>query len=89
MHTFLTRQVLVLMESIPKGPTGKPLRIGLAKKLDMPQVPQAPTDEDTCRVESRTHNLCSRPASPAGQEIDTSHLVAGTASSRARARPVT
>ena len=42
-------RVLVIMDAIPKGPTGKPKRIGLAKMLGIPAV--SPAEESTYRVE--------------------------------------
>ena len=42
-------RVLVLMDAIPKGPTGKPKRIGLAKMLHIPAVDQ--TEDATYKVE--------------------------------------
>ena len=39
-------KVLVLTDAIPKGPTGKPKRIGLAKMWGVPMLPQQ--DLETC-----------------------------------------
>ena len=38
------------MEAIPKGPTGKPKRIGLAEMLGIPIVPQGNTTDDIFTV---------------------------------------
>ena len=40
----------MLMEAIPKGPTGKPKRIGLAEMLGIPIVPQGNTTDDIFTV---------------------------------------
>ena len=34
-------EVLVVLDAIPKGPTGKPMRIGLAEKLELPELASA------------------------------------------------
>jgi len=46
MQTKWMPEVLVTMPSIPKGPTGKPARINLAKKLDLAPLTGIPLDVD-------------------------------------------
>ena len=46
-HKWLP-EVMVLLPDIPKGPTGKPMRIGLADKLQLPQLTHGDTDQCTC-----------------------------------------
>jgi len=48
-------RVLVIMDAIPKGPTGKPKRIGLAKMLNIPAVDQV--EDATYRVEGKGDDL--------------------------------
>jgi hypothetical protein len=48
-------RVLVIMDGIPKGPTGKPKRIGLAKMLKIPAVDQV--EDATFRVEGKGDDL--------------------------------
>jgi len=48
-------RVLVIMDGIPKGPTGKPKRIGLAKMLGIPAVNQ--TDNMTYRITGKGTEL--------------------------------
>jgi len=48
-------RVLVIMDAIPKGPTGKPKRIGLAKMLNIPAVDQI--EDVTYRVEGKGDDL--------------------------------
>ena len=47
-------RILVLMEAIPKGPTGKPKRIGLAKMLNIPAVDQS--EEASYKVSGKATN---------------------------------
>ena len=49
-------RVLVIMDQIPKGPTGKPKRIGLAKMLCIPAIGTAAPDV-TYRVEGKGDDL--------------------------------
>lgn len=48
-------QVLVLMEQIPRGPTGKPKRIGLAKQLHIPVL--VPPEMETYSVRGKGDDL--------------------------------
>jgi acyl-CoA synthetase (AMP-forming)/AMP-acid ligase II/acyl carrier protein len=51
---FKVPSTVVILEEIPKGPTGKLQRIGLAKKLGLPTVGDAPGVEVTPYVAPRT-----------------------------------
>jgi len=48
-------RVMVIMEAIPKGPTGKPKRIGLAKMLKIPTVDE--TGMETYKVPGKGDSL--------------------------------
>ncbi|CAJ1396026.1 unnamed protein product [Effrenium voratum] len=51
-------EMLVTMPSIPKGPTGKPARINLAKKLDLEPLEGVPKDAEYSRfTDSRSRHL--------------------------------
>ena len=54
LSDFKVPRQLLFLDEIPKGPTGKPQRVGLATKLGLVASPQGRHREDASRHESRT-----------------------------------
>jgi hypothetical protein len=57
-------QLLVLMPAIPKGPTGKPKRIGLAQELQLPRLREKEQPTYTVRHEGGQLRLCDAHGEP-------------------------
>ena len=62
---FKVPQQVLFLQEIPKGPTGKPQRIGLADKLGLTQASRTSTTEPSTPTEKRLQNLWQDILSPA------------------------